>query len=120
TSPVTTVFAADSSATVFSQQQQPPQQPITIAWEKADIRDVLAAFAAFSGRTIIPAKGVEATVTAAIINKPWDVAMKAILNAYGYDAIEDQNGIIVVNSIEALAARPRYEPLTTRTIRFNY
>jgi type IV pilus assembly protein PilQ len=102
-------------------QQQPQQQPrITIAWEKADIRDVLAAFAAFSGRTIIPAKGVEATVTAEIIDKPWDVAMKAILNAYGYDAIEDQNGIIVVNSLEALAAKPRYEQLTTRTIRFNY
>jgi type IV pilus assembly protein PilQ len=101
--------------------QQLPQQPrITIAWENANIRDVLAAFAAFSGRTIIPAKGVEGTVTAEIIDKPWDVAMKAILNANGYDAIEDLNGIIIVSTIEALAQRPRFETLTTRTIRFNY
>jgi type IV pilus assembly protein PilQ len=101
--------------------QQRPQQPrITIAWENANIRDVLAAFAAFSGRTIIPAKGVEGTVTAEIIDKPWDVAMKAILNANGYDAIEDLNGIIIVSTIEALAQRPRFETLTTRTIRFNY
>jgi type IV pilus assembly protein PilQ len=105
-------------------QQRPPQalqQPtITIAWEKADIRDVLATFAAYSGRTIIPARGVEATITAEIVNKPWDVAMKAILNANGFDAIEDVNGIIIVNTLEALAARPRLEQLTTRTIRFNY
>ena len=104
----------------LSPQRQSQQPRITIAWEKADIRDVLAAFAAFSGRTIIPAKGVEATVTAEIVDKPWDVAMKAILNANGFDAIEDVNGIIIVNTLEALAARPRFEPLTTRTIRLNY
>lgn len=100
-----------------SQQQQPR---ITIAWENANIRDVLAAFAAFSGRTIIPARGVDAQVTAEIIDKPWDVAMRALLNAYGFDAVEDQNGIIIVNTFEALVQRPRLEPLTTRTIRFNY
>ena len=106
------------AASFQSPQSQQPR--ITIAWEKADIRDVLAAFAAFSGRTIIPAKGVEATITAEIVDKPWDVAMKAILNANGFDAIEDQNGIIIVNTLEALAQRPRLEQLTTRTIRFNY
>ena len=101
--------------------QGPPTQPhITIAWEKADIRDVLAAFAAFSGRTIIPAKGVEATVTAEIVDKPWDVAMDAILRANGFGAVEDQNGIIIVNTLEALATRPRFEALTTRTVRLNY
>jgi type IV pilus assembly protein PilQ len=114
-----TMVSSEPPASALPQQQ--PQQPrITIAWEKADIRDVLAAFAAFSGRTIIPSKGVEATVTAEIIDKPWDVAMKAILNAYGYDAREDANGIIVVNSLEALAAQPHFEQLSTRTIRFNY
>ena len=103
--------------TVLPPQQQPR---ITITWENANIRDVIAGFAAYSGRTIIPARGVEATVSAEIINQPWDVAMKAILNAHGFDAVEDENGIIIVNTIEALAARPRYEPLITRTLRFNY
>lgn len=106
----------------FQQQQARPQQPrITIAWDRADFRDVLAAFAAFSGRTIIPAKAVgDITVTAEIIDKPWDVAMRAILNAYGLDAVEDQNGIIIVNTIEALAASPRLDPVITRTVRLNY
>ena len=106
----------------FRQQQTRPQQPrITIAWENAPINDVLAAFAAFSGRTIIPAKAVgDLTVTAEIIDKPWDVAMRAILNANGLDAVEDQNGIIIVNTIEALAARPALEAMITRTVRLNY
>ncbi len=101
--------------------RNPQQQPrITIAWENANIADVIAAFAAFSGRTIIPHRNVAGNVTAEIIDKPWDVAMRAILNANGFDAIEDENGIIIVNTVEALAARPRYEALTTRTVRFNY
>ena len=120
-SPATPTSLPPANTTPVMNASFQSQQPrITIAWEKADIRDVLAAFAAFSGRTIIPAKGVEATVTAEIVDKPWDVAMKAILNANGFDAIEDQNGIIIVNTLEALAARPRFEALTTKTIRFNY
>ena len=115
------VTATDGRPTIYVQPPQQRQQPrITIAWERADIRDVLAAFAAFSGRTILPSKGVEGTITAEIIDKPWDVAMRAILNANGYDAVEDENGIIIVNTLEALARRPSFEPLTTRTVRLNY
>jgi type IV pilus assembly protein PilQ len=119
-SPVRVTTVANTGSDLAGVLQQQAQPRITITWENANIRDVLAAFAAFSGRTIIPARDVNATVTAEIVNQPWDVAMKAILNAYGYDAVEDENGIIIVNSIEALAARPRFEPLVTRTIRFNY
>jgi len=121
TARVTMVASRNLDVTVQAQQPLQQQQPrITITWENATITDVIANFAAFSGRTIIPARGVTGTVSAEIINQPWDVAMKAILNANGFDAVEDENGIIIVNTIEALAARPRYEPLITRTIRFNY
>jgi type IV pilus assembly protein PilQ len=110
-----------SPGSPFRQQQVRPQQPrISIAWENADIRDVIAQFAAYSGRTIIVAKDVQATITAEIIDKPWDVAMRAILNAHGLDAFEDDNGILIVNTIQALAARPSLEAVTTRTVRFNY
>ena len=109
---------AVSAIGLYPQQSQQPR--ITITWENANIRDVIAAFAAFSGRTIIAARGVNATVSAEIINQPWDVAMRAILRANGFDAVEDENGIIIVNTIQALAERPRYEPLTTRTVSFNY
>jgi type IV pilus assembly protein PilQ len=105
----------------FASMQQRSQQPrITIAWENADIHDVLAAFAAFSGRTIIPAKEVTGSVTAEISNQPWDVAMRAILNANGFDAVEDQNGIIIVDTFTHLISRQNAEPLMTRTLRLNY
>src|SRR4051812_3001135 len=105
----------------FVAMQQRSQQPrITIAWENADIHDVLAAFAAFSGRTILPSREVYGPVTAEISNQPWDVAMRAILNANGFDAVEDQNGIIIVDTFQHLISRQNAEPLITRTIRLNY
>jgi type IV pilus assembly protein PilQ len=105
----------------FATMQQRSQQPrITIAWENADIHDVLAAFAAFSGRTIIPSREVTGNVTAEISNQPWDVAMRAILNANGFDAVEDQNGIIIVDTFAHLISRQNAEPLATRTLRLNY
>lgn len=116
-----TPVSSSPAASVGPAPQQPSQQPrISIAWEAAQLTDVIAQFAAFSGRTIIPAKGVTGTVTAEIINQPWDVAFKAILNANGYDAVEDANGIIIVQDIASVAARPRFEPLITRTVRLNY
>ena len=108
-------------ASRFASMQQRSQQPrITIAWENGDIHDVLAAFAAFSGRTIIPSREVTGNVTAEISNQPWDVAMRAILNANGFDAVEDQNGIIIVDTFAHLLSRQSTEPLITRTLRLNY
>src|SRR3954467_4507754 len=105
----------------FVAMQQRSQQPrITIAWENADIHDVLAAFAAFSGRTILPSREVYGPVTAEISNQPWDVAMRAILNANGFDAVRDANGIIHVDTFQHLISRQNAEPLMTRTIRLNY
>lgn len=120
--PVVAAPVAAAPVSLADYVPQPPQgeRRISITFDKAPVSDVLAQFAAFSRRTIIPAKGVEGDITAEIKDKPWDVAMKVILNANGYDAIEDANGIIIVNTIAALAARPRLEQLTTRTHRFNY
>lgn len=101
--------------------QQRIQQPrISVAWSNADIREVLAQFAAFSGRTIIVGRGVNATITAEIIDQPWDVAMAAILASQGLAATEDLSGIIVVDTYENIASRRTSEPLATRTIRLNY
>ena len=101
--------------------QQRIQQPrISVAWSNADIREVLAQFAAFSGRTIIVGRGVAATITAEIIDQPWDVAMAAILASQGLAATEDVSGIIVVDTYQNIAARRTSEPLATRTIRLNY
>ncbi|MDQ6887050.1 MAG: AMIN domain-containing protein [Gemmatimonadota bacterium] len=93
---------------------------ITVTYQDADIRDVLAAFAVFSGRTIVVGKGVTGTVSAEIRDQPWDVALRAILQAQGLAAREDQDGIITVDSYDNIAAQQATEPLTTQIIAVNY
>ncbi|GAC1640189.1 MAG: type IV pilus secretin PilQ family protein [Mycobacterium sp.] len=97
-----------------------PQPRITVTYQDADIRDVLAAFAAFSGRTIVAGKGVDGKVTAEVRDQPWDIAMQAILQAQGLAAAEDVNGIITVDSYGALLAKQATEPLETQIVRLSY
>lgn len=102
-------------------QQRSPQPRISVTYQGSDIRDVLAAFAAFSGRTIIPSSAVPAAkVDAEIRDQPWDVALQAILASQGLAATEDANGIIIVDTQDRIAARAQTEPLVTRVVRLNY
>src|SRR5687767_7064733 len=69
--PPTTVrtVAASSSDKLALMKRNAPQssQPrMTVTYQDADIRDVIAAFAAFSGRTIVIGKTVAGTVSAEI------------------------------------------------------
>lgn len=101
--------------------QQSTQPRITVAYQDADIRDVIAAFASFSGRTIVIGKDVAGTVTAEIRNQPWDVALRAILQGQGLAASEDaQSGIITVDSYKNIASKQSSEPMTTQLIPINY
>jgi len=101
-------------------QQQATQPRITVTYQDADIRDVLAAFAAFSGRTIVVGKGIEGKITAEVRDQPWDVAMNAILQSQGLAAAEDANGIITVDSYSNILAKQSTEPLVTQLIPVNY
>ncbi|CAN5366295.1 hypothetical protein BH09GEM1_BH09GEM1_26560 [soil metagenome] len=105
-----------------AQQRQRSQQPrISVVFQGSDIRDVLASFASFSGRTILPSASVPGLkVDAEIKDQPWDVALQAILSAQGLDATEDANGIIIVDTQERIASRSATEALATRTVRVNY
>lgn len=116
--PMTTVQIAQQA----QQRQQRSQQPrISVVYQGSDIRDVLAAFASFSGRTIIPSSSVPGVkVDAEIKDQPWDVALQAILSAQGLDATEDANGIIIVDTQERIASRALTEALVTRIVRLNY
>jgi type IV pilus assembly protein PilQ len=110
------VKAARQSAFVSSSSQ--PR--ITVTYVDADIRDVIAAFALFSGRTIVVGKGVTGTVTAEVRDQPWDVALRAILQSQGLAAKEDADGIITVDSFDNLGKQQASEPLTTQMISLNY
>jgi type IV pilus assembly protein PilQ len=106
-------------ATAASKKQS--QEPrITVNWENAPINDVLGVFAAFTGRTILPSKGVTGTVTANITNLPWDTALREIMNANGYDVTINPDGVIIVDTFENIAQRQATIPLQTRNIRLNY
>jgi type IV pilus assembly protein PilQ len=93
---------------------------ITVTWDKADITDVVAGFAAFSGRTIIVGKDVKGTVSAEIKNQPWPAAFQAVLATQGLQVLELPGGILRVDAPATLAALDTLEPLQTRVIRINY
>jgi type IV pilus assembly protein PilQ len=106
---------------LFSQVQQSQQAPITVTFQDTDIRDVIASFAAFAGRTIVVGKDVAGTVTAEVKNQPWDVALRAILSGQGLAASEDLiSGIITVDSYANILNRQASEPLQTQLISINY
>lgn len=118
---VETAPRIEAAPTVMRTQQrsEAPRLSITIANES--IFDVIAHFAAFSGRTFVTGQGVSGTVRfTEIINQPWDVALSKVLSANGLQAVEDSTGIITIDSYRNLAARVAAEPLVTQLVPVNY
>jgi type IV pilus assembly protein PilQ len=107
-------------ATHRSDAQQSPAPRITVQWDAASIEDVVAGFAAFSGRTIIVGKGITGTVTAEIKNQPWDLAFNAVLASQGLDVVTLPGGIFNVVSKAELARADSTVPIETRLVRINY
>jgi type IV pilus assembly protein PilQ len=119
--PVRAARTDDVPVALFSQAQQSQQPLINVTFQDTDIRDVIASFAAFSGRTIVVGKDVAGTVTAEIRNQPWDVALRAILQGQGLAASEDAvSGIITVDSYANILNRQASEPLQTQLVSINY
>ncbi len=113
---------AQAGTVTFRQEATPVSQMprITVAFENTDIRDVLNNFAEFTGKSFVPGAGVEGNVTASIRNQPWDLALKAILDAQGLTAIETATGIIRVDRLENLQERAQLVQLETQIFRINY
>jgi len=101
--------------------QQFVQDRITVTWDSADIADVMAAFAEFSGRTILLGRNVDAVIWAEIKDQPWDVALSQILDINGLQVEEDeQTGIIrIVNPLD-VAARDSLEQRQTVIMSLNF
>ena len=99
-------------------QSQAPR--ITVQWDNASIEDVIAGFAAFSGRTIILGKGITGNVTAEVKNQPWDLALNAVLESQGLAVQTLPGGILNVVSKIEMARADSTVPITTRLVRINY
>ncbi len=101
-------------------RRAPPKPRITVSYQEADIRDVIAAFASFANRTIIVGRDVTGSITADVKDKPWDEALAAILSAQGLAASEEPNGIIIVDSYKNMLDKQSLEPLVTQVVSVNY
>ena len=93
---------------------------ITVTWDNADLREVVAGFAAFSGRTIILSKELKGNVSAEIKNQPWDLAFHAVLESQGLDVVVLEGGIYRVIDKKELARADSTVPVETRLVRINY
>jgi len=100
--------------------RQGGQPRISVTFDRASIQEVIANFAAFSGRSVIAGKDISGTVTAEIRDQPWDVAFNAILAGQGLAAIELPGGIIRVDSRQNLATQDSLEGLSTTIVKVNY
>ena len=107
-------------ATHRAEAAQSQAARITVQWDNASIEDVIAGFAAFSGRTIILGKDIKGNVTAEVKNQPWDLAMYAVLESQGLAVKTLPGGILNVVSQAELARADSTVPITTRLVRVNY
>ena len=93
---------------------------ITVTWDNAEIIEVVAGFAAFSGRTIVVSKGVAGKVSAEVKNQPWDLAFNAVLESQGLAGVTLEGGIIQVVNKADLARADSTVPVATVLVRVNY
>ncbi len=82
--------------------------------------EVLRAFAAFSGASIVAGAGVGGFVTADINDQPWDVALASILATQRLLATENASGIIRVENMADVGSREVVEPVVTRSYRISF
>lgn len=93
---------------------------ITVTFTDTQLADVVATFAEFAGTSVVLGEGVGGRVTAEIRNQPWDLALRAILQAHGLAAREIAPGLLRVDPVERIAAQEQVEPLVTRVFRLRY
>ena len=102
--------------TDFQQSQQPR---ITVSFDSSTIQDVVAGFAALSGRSILVGPDINIIVRGEIIDQPWDVALNELLTVNGLQATEQPSGIILVQAPGAELARDSLEPKQTVIMAIN-
>ncbi len=118
--PAPAPVAAAPSAPLFNGSQISQQPRISVTFDRASITEVIAAFASFSGRSIVAGKDIAGVVTAEVKDQPWDLAFNAILDGQGLAASELPGGIIRVDSRQNLAVQDSLEGLATRIVKVNY
>src|SRR5262245_10349118 len=107
-----------------------PSQTISLDVQGAEVRDVLRFLAETGGVNILTSEGVQGTVTARLLNVPWEQALAAILTVTGLAQERQGNVILVVPAARLRSARLEHlqarqmdiqaEPKITRVVPVNY
>ena len=120
--PLDAVSENDAPSEAAAMLQQFQQDRITVTWDSASIAEVMAGFAEFSGRSIVLGQNITGTITAQIRDQPWDVALREILRAQGFEAEEDpETGIIrIVDPRQMAIYRDSLAPRTTVVLPMNF
>ncbi|MCY3547238.1 MAG: hypothetical protein OXH51_01025 [Gemmatimonadetes bacterium] len=95
-------------------------RPISVFFDEAPIREVLFTFAEFADRSIVPGTGLDRLVSAEIRDQPWNVALDALLGAYGLVAYEQESGIILVQDMRRAFEREAVLPIVTEALTVRY
>lgn len=111
---------AQEEAPTTEASQEALSRPITVTFVDTPIRDALHTFAVFAGRSIVSGAGVQGSVSAEIRDQPWDVALRALLGAYGLVSRIQDDGIILVERAGTLLEQEAVLPLETRLLRATY
>ena len=93
---------------------------VTVSFRDTPLLDVLATFADFAGRSIVPGSDISGTVNATINDQPWDVALESILSAHNLAIRETEAGILRVDRLERLRERELLEDLITVPFNIRY
>jgi beta-lactamase regulating signal transducer with metallopeptidase domain len=115
-------FAALVFAAAIAVAQAPTPEPgprrtvsqsghITAEWSEAPIRTVIQEFGRFSGFKMAQSSAVRGTITAKVIDEPWDTALATIMAGAGYAVRADPDSTIRIDTYEALGIqRPGAAP----------
>ena len=106
--------------TIAVPQQQSQERRITVNFEEMPIAEVLKVFSEYSGRSIVSSNRVRGNITASISDVPWDVALQALMELNGFQVLENQYGMLTVDTFQSINVKAATMPLTTKTVQFNY
>ena len=114
------VGLATPSPSAAARSSSQEAERISTSWVEEPLHNVLLAFAEFTGKSILPASGSGETVTARIVDQPWDVALGAIAGTLGMVVEEDEHGIIHLTSLADVREREEGMPLVSRAYPLSY
>lgn len=108
------VATALASPVVPQVAQESPR--ITVTFSDTPLIDAIFTISDLAGQSIIAGKNVNGTVNAQINDRPWEEALKMIVEGQGYIMYIEDEGVIQIVEPEAMALREEQEPLETVVI----